>query len=198
MSRLSEEFYASFENLLSSAPPCPSLSMSNPLKLGSGTYGTVFAGNISPYGEVALKRMRLTEEDTPMQILREIAVLNRLGCQNEQNRHPGIVRLFEWSISGSEVQLVFERLDCDLSVLLEFCKIPINILENFISQILDAISFCHQNGVAHRDLKPQNILISLKTGKLKIADFGLGRVINSQIDTSLLTREIVSLLGFRV
>lgn len=41
-------------------------------------------------------------------------------------------------------------------------------------QITQAILFCHQRRVLHRDLKPQNLLID-KNGVIKVADFGLGR-----------------------
>ena len=42
----------------------------------------------------------------------------------------------------------------------------------FLLQLLRGVAFCHASRVLHRDLKPQNLLIS-STGDLKIADFGL-------------------------
>merc|ERR1712232_148242 len=48
-------------------------------------------------------------------------------------------------------------------------------------QILDGIDYMHQHSVVHRDLKPENILVHRATGRtfyIKIADFGLSRVIN--------------------
>lgn len=44
----------------------------------------------------------------------------------------------------------------------------------YLFQITQAILFCHQRRVLHRDLKPQNLLID-KNGVIKVADFGLGR-----------------------
>ena len=43
---------------------------------------------------------------------------------------------------------------------------------NFYVQILLGLEYLHSKGIAHRDMKPENILIS--RGKIKIADFGLG------------------------
>ena len=45
----------------------------------------------------------------------------------------------------------------------------------YFRQIVSGVDYCHQNMVAHRDLKPDNILIS-ETGSLKIADFGLSNI----------------------
>lgn len=47
-------------------------------------------------------------------------------------------------------------------------------LAMYLFQIIQAILFCHQRRVLHRDLKPQNLLID-KKGIIKLADFGLGR-----------------------
>jgi serine/threonine protein kinase len=49
-------------------------------------------------------------------------------------------------------------------------------------QILTGVLYMHGNKVFHRDLKPQNILINEK-GDIKIADFGLGRIIGSTLQT---------------
>jgi len=49
-------------------------------------------------------------------------------------------------------------------------------LQSYLYQILQAILFCHQRRVIHRDLKPQNLLID-SHGAIKLADFGLARAL---------------------
>ena len=48
------------------------------------------------------------------------------------------------------------------------------LVQSYCYQLLQAILFCHQRRVLHRDLKPQNLLID-KSGAIKVADFGLAR-----------------------
>lgn len=58
-----------------------------------------------------------------------------------------------------------------------------------MKQVLRGLSYCHQNGVLHRDLKASNILIDAK-GTVKLADFGLARPYQSDNDSRLTNRVI--------
>lgn len=51
-----------------------------------------------------------------------------------------------------------------------------------MKQILNGIAYCHSRKILHRDMKPQNILIDLE-GNVKIADFGLARLLMVPIKT---------------
>eukprot|EP00163_Fabomonas_tropica_P031802 TRINITY_DN769_c0_g1_i3.p1 TRINITY_DN769_c0_g1~~TRINITY_DN769_c0_g1_i3.p1 ORF type:complete len:209 (-),score=54.86 TRINITY_DN769_c0_g1_i3:127-753(-) len=63
-------------------------------------------------------------------------------------------------------------------------------VKSFTYQLLRGIAFCHAHRVLHRDLKPQNLLIS-KEGELKLADFGLARAFG--IPVRAYTHEVVTL-----
>ena len=53
----------------------------------------------------------------------------------------------------------------------------------FFNQMLDAFAFAHQNGIAHRDVKPSNIFIE-KNGNVKILDFGIAKILGGDINLS--------------
>ncbi|KAJ8949191.1 hypothetical protein NQ318_021684 [Aromia moschata] len=64
------------------------------------------------------------------------------------------------------------------------------LVKSYLYQINEAILFCHQRRVLHRDLKPQNLLIT-KDGVIKVADFGLGRAFG--VPVRVYTHEVVTL-----
>lgn len=64
------------------------------------------------------------------------------------------------------------------------------LVKSYMYQINEAILFCHQRRILHRDLKPQNLLVS-QDGKIKVADFGLGRAFG--VPVRVYTHEVVTL-----
>mmetsp|Transcript_887 Transcript_887/g.529 ORF Transcript_887/g.529 Transcript_887/m.529 type:complete len:298 (-) Transcript_887:155-1048(-) len=156
--------------------------------LGEGTYGVVYKARDKNTNEiVALKRIRLEIEDEgiPSTTLREISVLRQL-------KHPNIVMLNDVVQSEGRLFLVFEFVDKDLKKHFEATEgmLSAQEIKSFLWQLLRGTHYCHVKGVVHRDLKPQNILIS-RTGELKIADFGLARAFVPPIRP--FTHEVVTL-----
>lgn len=156
--------------------------------MGEGTYGVVYkAKDLQTDELVALKRIRLEVEDEgiPSTTLREISVLRQL-------RHVNIVELRDVVQSEGRLYLVFELVDRDLKKYMEACDglIQPHLIKSYAFQLLRGLEFCHVRGVMHRDLKPQNILVS-KSGELKIADFGLARAFVPPIRP--FTHEVVTL-----
>eukprot|EP01123_Difflugia_compressa_P008397 TRINITY_DN2498_c1_g1_i1.p1 TRINITY_DN2498_c1_g1~~TRINITY_DN2498_c1_g1_i1.p1 ORF type:complete len:298 (-),score=41.06 TRINITY_DN2498_c1_g1_i1:126-1019(-) len=142
-------------------------------KLGEGTYGIVYkAENINTGEEVALKSIRLEseEEGVPCTAIREISLLKELD-------HPNVVRLIEIVHDVDKLTLVFEFCDQDLKQHLDthYGIIDHTKIKWFLYQLLKGVEYCHRRRVLHRDLKPQNLLISKKDNTLKLADFGLAR-----------------------
>jgi cyclin-dependent kinase 1 len=64
------------------------------------------------------------------------------------------------------------------------------LVKSYLYQINEAILFCHQRRVLHRDMKPQNLLIT-RDGTIKVADFGLGRAFG--VPVRVYTHEVVTL-----
>jgi len=158
------------------------------LKIGEGTYGTVFkAKNRETQEIVALKRVRLDDEDdgVPSSALREICLLKEL-------KHRNIIRLLDVLHGENKLTLVFEYCDQDLKKYFDSCngEIDSDTVKSFMQQLLRGLSFCHSHNVLHRDLKPQNLLIN-KNGELKLADFGLARAFG--IPVKCYSAEVVTL-----
>ncbi|PJF16752.1 Pho85p [Paramicrosporidium saccamoebae] len=159
-------------------------------KLGEGTYGIVYKAQNKATGEiVALKRIRLDneEEGIPCTAVREISLLREL-------QHPNVVRLLDILHTEKKLTLVFEYLDSDLKkyldttnpppsegeVVVELSKDYRELVKGFLYQLLQGVAYCHESLVLHRDLKPQNLLVS-RRGELKIADFGLARTFGAPV-----------------
>lgn len=159
-------------------------------KIGEGTYATVYRAQDETNGQmVALKEIRLNpEEGAPSTALREISFMREL-C------HPNIVKLIEVIHTPHSLCLVFELLRHDLKHLLDTRRTratPFNIgqIQSVMYQILSGLAFCHERKILHRDLKPQNLLISAE-GHIKLADFGLAR--GYGIPVNAFSSEVVTL-----
>mmetsp|Transcript_67919 Transcript_67919/g.61054 ORF Transcript_67919/g.61054 Transcript_67919/m.61054 type:complete len:483 (+) Transcript_67919:127-1575(+) len=159
-------------------------------KLGEGTYGLVYKAEDLTTGKfVAIKKIKLdnNEEGIPATTMREISLLSHL-------KHPNIVEMDGCLYVNGELCLVFEYMSCDLKGYLD--SLPPNRylspsnLKKFTYYLCEGIRFCHTRRILHRDLKPQNILIS-QDKALKIADFGLGR--EHGLPIGELTHEVVTL-----
>lgn len=91
--------------------------------------------------------------------------------------HDSIIKVVDFNITDSEKYLVMEYIDG--VTLKEFMdnrgKLTWEDTLVFANIILSALSHAHENGVVHRDLKPQNIMLT-RDGRLKIMDFGIARL----------------------
>jgi len=157
-------------------------------EMGRGTYGIVYKAIDNHTKDfVALKRIRLEVEDEgiPSTTLREISVLRQL-------KHPNIVDLNDVVQDKGRLYLVFEFVDKDLKKYFDATDSPLSpkLIQSYCYQILAGLHYCHVRGVMHRDLKPQNILVS-RDGRLKLADFGLARAFVPPIRP--FTHEVVTL-----
>ncbi|XP_074765122.1 cyclin-dependent kinase-like 1 isoform X7 [Athene noctua] len=100
-----------------------------------------------------------------------------------QLKHPNLVNLLEVFRRKRRLHLVFEY--CDHTVLHELDKHPRGVPEHLVKSItwqtLQAVNFCHKHNCIHRDVKPENILIT-KHSVIKLCDFGFARILTGPSD----------------
>ena len=112
---------------------------------------------------------------------REARVLGKL-------KHPNIVTLYEHGESGGYFYLMMEFVDgVNLRQAMSAGRFSPEQALAIVPSICDALQSAHAQGVWHRDIKPENILLD-KDGRVKIADFGIARIIGDPEKNFTLTR----------
>lgn len=143
--------------------------------LGRGGMGAVYAAERADGHfdqQVALKILPLgaATPDAHRRFLEERRILARL-------EHPNIARLYDGGVTDDGTPFfVMERV-AGLP-LTEFCRkngVDMDERLRLFLEICDTVSFAHQKLVVHRDLKPNNILVT-DEGKVKLLDFGIARL----------------------
>jgi len=142
---------------------------------------------ISTGRKVAIKKIKLSKFNDGFDIsaIREIKFLQEL-------RHPNIIELIDVFSNKTNLNLVLEFLDSDLEMIIKAKEVVFSVadIKSWMLMTLRGLYHCHRSFVLHRDLKPNNLLIS-STGQLKIADFGLSRDYgepNKPMTTEVVTR----------
>jgi cell division cycle 2-like protein len=151
-------------------------------RINEGTYGVVYRARDNKSGEmVALKKVKMERERDgfPMSALREINVLLSL-------QHPCIVNVKEVVVGSNldSIFMVMEYMEHDLKCFMETMKQRFSLSEvkSLIQQLLEGVSYLHNNWVLHRDLKTSNLLLNNK-GELNVCDFGMSRQYGSPLKT---------------
>jgi WD40 repeat protein/predicted Ser/Thr protein kinase len=164
-------------------------------RIATGGMGTVYeAAQSSPARRVALKTMR-SELFTPSllkRFQREAEILGRL-------QHPGIAQVYEAGavehLGGTLPYFAMEFIDGKpLSAYAADEGLGERDRLKLFVQICDAVHHAHTQGVVHRDLKPDNILVTAD-GHPKILDFGVARITASDVAAPTLVTEVGQVMG---
>ncbi|WBW72977.1 P-TEFb-associated cyclin-dependent protein kinase Cdk9 [Schizosaccharomyces osmophilus] len=154
-------------------------------KLGEGTFGEVYKSKNKASGKLyALKKILLhTErEGFPITAIREIKILKSLSHENViALTDMTVVRADKKHRKRGSIYMVTPYMDHDLSGLLKNPSVKFTEpqIKCYMKQLLAGTKYLHDSFILHRDLKAANLLID-NHGFLKIADFGLARVIDEE------------------
>ena len=132
--------------------------------------------------DVALKQLTESamgaEDDAHERFLREAKAASRLN-------HPNIVSVYDVIEDRNTLFIAMEYVD-GISLrqyLKEHPLPPLKLVLAVATQVADALQSAHDKGVIHRDIKPDNIMITRK-GKVKITDFGIAHMTESTMTVS--------------
>lgn len=136
-------------------------------KLGSGGQGTVYSAVNKTGQEVAIKVLKYSKEALP-KINTEVNALKKLKC------HPGILCIKDTFTKGNKFYIVTELLEGkDLfDVIHNSEPLDYQTKVNLSKQIISAVVYAHRHGIIHKDIKPENIMVSPDL-KVTIFDFGM-------------------------
>lgn len=136
----------------------------------AGGFGEVYEGTHPRRGQVALKllKMRLDEQGLRYFLSDVRAVLLR---------HPQIIEIVDFGVESQTPYLAMPYLS-NGSVRARHprgARLPLPTVVNYVQQIASALQYAHDEGMIHRDVKPENVLLGTG-GELVLADFGIAVV----------------------
>ncbi|XP_029032810.1 aurora kinase C-like [Osmia bicornis bicornis] len=140
--------------------------------LGKGKFGNVYlAREKKSKFIIAMKvlfKAQIEKADVEHQVRREIEIQTHL-------RHPNILKMYGYFHDDKRVYLILEYAP-NGELFKELNAQPNKRFDEvrtatYVSQLADALKYCHSKKVIHRDIKPENLLLGMK-GELKMADFG--------------------------
>lgn len=148
-------------------------------EIGQGAMGTVHRAR-DPLIErtVAIKVVPIGElqqegADAESRFLREAQSAGRLS-------HPNIVTIYDVGEADGLAYIAMEYLPgVTLRDIMNRGPLPLDLALDTAAQMASALAFAHEHGVIHRDIKPANVVVTGRHGRVKLTDFGIAHLANS-------------------
>ncbi|XP_033735568.1 serine/threonine-protein kinase PAK mbt-like isoform X2 [Pecten maximus] len=159
-----ERFRAALQMVVSRGDPRNDLD--NFLKIGEGSTGIVCIATQRTDGQkVAVKKMDLRKQQRRELLFNEVVIMR-------DYHHPNIVDMYNSFLVNDELWVVMEFLEGGaLTDIVTHNRMDEVQIATVCRACLKALAFLHSNGVIHRDIKSDSILLS-QDGKVKLSDFG--------------------------
>ena len=150
-------------------------------ELGRGAMGVVYLGRDPRISRmVAIKTLHYKHfepsqlPEVKARFFREAEAAGRLS-------HPNIVSVFD---AGEEDDLAFIAMDYVPGKALNYFTnpkrlLPVAIVYGLMAKAADALFYAHKHQIIHRDIKPSNLLYDPETGRVKVSDFGIARLVDN-------------------
>ena len=144
-------------------------------QLGAGGMGEVYRARDTRLGrEVAIKTVSLHDRHSPEEALTRFKLE---ACSASALNHPNIVTIYELDCVDDTHFIAMELVRGEtVRALLGLGPIPFRKAIGIAAQVADALARAHEIGILHRDLKPDNLMVS-EDGAAKILDFGLAKLL---------------------
>ncbi|KAH3683195.1 hypothetical protein WICPIJ_005840 [Wickerhamomyces pijperi] len=173
--------------------------------IASGTYGRVYKAKSQDSSNPMLFAIKKFKADKEGEIVHYTGIsqsaAREMGLCRELS-HTNVTNLIEVNLENKAIYMVFEYAEHDLLQIIHFHShpdskpIPESEVKSIMWQVLNGVSYLHQNWVLHRDLKPANIMVT-NTGVIKIGDLGLARKFNNPLQALYSGDKVVVTIWYR-
>ena len=152
--------------------------------LGQGGMGAVYRARQTHLDRIVALKVLPCElgQDAAFaeRFAREARALARLS-------HPNVINVYDYGKAGDHFFILMEYVDgANLREIQRTGRLSPEQALKIVPELCEALQYAHEEGVVHRDVKPENILFD-RTGRVKIADFGLAKLASGKAKATALT-----------
>uniref|UniRef100_A0A8C5QF12 non-specific serine/threonine protein kinase n=1 Tax=Leptobrachium leishanense TaxID=445787 RepID=A0A8C5QF12_9ANUR len=168
-----EQFRAALQMVVD--PGDPRTYLENFIKIGEGSTGIVCIATIRSSGKlVAVKKMDLRKQQRRELLFNEVVIMR-------DYQHENVVQMFNSYLVGDELWVVMEFLEGGaLTDIVTHTRMDEEQIAAVCVSVLKALSVLHAQGVIHRDIKSDSILLT-HDGRVKLSDFGFCAQVNKEV-----------------
>ncbi|XP_074872472.1 serine/threonine-protein kinase PAK 4 isoform X2 [Carettochelys insculpta] len=168
-----EQFRAALQMVVD--PGDPRTYLDNFIKIGEGSTGIVCIATVKSTGKlVAVKKMDLRKQQRRELLFNEVVIMR-------DYQHENVVEMYNSYLVGDELWVVMEFLEGGaLTDIVTHTRMNEEQIAAVCLAVLKALSVLHAQGVIHRDIKSDSILLT-HDGKVKLSDFGFCAQVNKEV-----------------